>query len=296
MVVEDAKPTDQFTGWFIPDEIVKLLDEKKIDAEEMILLAMVNGLVSKDRGCFASNEYLADRLNVSTRKISDSISKFSKAKLVIQVFFDGRKRYLETKWRKIDESSVTDADLLKKVKEIRCLADSARQDSRICQAVAQNLLPEYLKSSKEENGQISSSSNGFHLPDEETPRPKIYSQIAAELLLHHLLEKGLAARNTSVSSWTQTILNFLIDSGFGKERFEKVLKWYVKHIRGSKYVPDARSAQGFCEKFLAIEYQMENWSEEGQIEEESKPTVVGTWTAEQASEYLERIENEGSKI
>lgn len=94
----------KFKGWWIPAPVVYLFKRGKLNAKEIMLLAMIDSLVEHKPngsviGCFASNRWLANNMNISDATwISKLISKFKKMGLVEEHFFDGRKRYLFTKW------------------------------------------------------------------------------------------------------------------------------------------------------------------------------------------------------
>jgi len=96
-----SEPKEKFRGWFIPAEVVELFQSGKISARETLLLATIDSLVSKDKGCFASNEYLAKKLRIEPDTISRAVTKLKRLGLVRQVGFDGRRRILETCWSRI---------------------------------------------------------------------------------------------------------------------------------------------------------------------------------------------------
>jgi len=81
----------QFLGIWIPREIYL---NKNLNWTDKILFVEINSL-DNERGCFASNEYFAEFLSVSTTTISTSISKLKNLGLIEQVSFDGRTRILK---------------------------------------------------------------------------------------------------------------------------------------------------------------------------------------------------------
>lgn len=87
-------PIPRFTGIFIPIEILEL---KSINHLEKILLSWIDALYCKEKGgCFASNDYLAARLNVETNSIAKILTKFRKLNLIEDVSFDGRTRVMRS--------------------------------------------------------------------------------------------------------------------------------------------------------------------------------------------------------
>jgi Helix-turn-helix domain len=85
-------PTPRFTGIFIPIEI---LEREDINAFDKVLLSWIDALYCKDHhGCFASNEYLANRLKVEPNTIAKIITKLRKLNLIEDISFDGRTRVI----------------------------------------------------------------------------------------------------------------------------------------------------------------------------------------------------------
>ena len=82
-----------FKGIWIPKEVYL---NKELNWTDKILLVEIHSLDNKD-GCFASNEYFSEFLDVSTTTISKSISKLISFGYMYIESFDGRKRVLKTK-------------------------------------------------------------------------------------------------------------------------------------------------------------------------------------------------------
>lgn len=79
-----------FKGVWIPKEI--WLD-KRLSVLDKIILIEIDSLAT-DKGCFASNEYLADFCQCSISKIKNAISKLKEYGYLYVISFDGRTRYL----------------------------------------------------------------------------------------------------------------------------------------------------------------------------------------------------------
>jgi hypothetical protein len=108
------KENRDFKGVWIPKEIWLNTDLSII---EKVLLVEIDSLDNSDRGCFASNEYLASFVQLSEGRVANIISDLKKRNFIIQLFFDGRNRGLRTQ---ISESSFNEnvkADLTKKGKQ-----------------------------------------------------------------------------------------------------------------------------------------------------------------------------------
>jgi hypothetical protein len=108
------KENRDFKGVWIPKEIWLNTDLSII---EKVLLVEIDSLDNSDRGCFASNEYLASFVQLSEGRVANIISDLKKRGFIIQLFFDGRNRGLRTQ---INESSFNEnvkADLTKTTKQ-----------------------------------------------------------------------------------------------------------------------------------------------------------------------------------
>ncbi len=88
-------PKPRFTGIFIPVEILEL---KTLSFFAMLLLSWIDALYSEDHGgCFASNDYLAQKLNVEANTVAKELTNFRKMGLIEDVSFDGRTRVIKAK-------------------------------------------------------------------------------------------------------------------------------------------------------------------------------------------------------
>lgn len=102
-----------FKGVWIPKEI--WLDER-LNALDKIIFVEIDSLCSDERGCYASNQYLAEFCQCSETKISKAISKLIKLGYLYVVSFNGRQRELQS-----------------------CLAKNARQNNKKCKAAKQKM-------------------------------------------------------------------------------------------------------------------------------------------------------------
>ena len=91
-------PTPGFTGIFLSAE---LLACKHITLTEKILISWIHALSKYEHPCFASNAYLAEKMESKEHNIAMSLTRLRKKGLIEDVKFDGRVRYL-----KISEGSL----------------------------------------------------------------------------------------------------------------------------------------------------------------------------------------------
>lgn len=69
-----------------------LFNDKNLTRTDNDLLSLIISLALKYDYCFASNNYLANYINTSTRTISDSLSKLKQLKYIIVRNDDGRRK------------------------------------------------------------------------------------------------------------------------------------------------------------------------------------------------------------
>lgn len=82
-----------FKGIWIPKEVYL---DTRLNALEKILLVEIDSLSSEEKGCFASNKYLAEFCQCSETKVSTGISKLIELGYVESENFDGRSRILKS--------------------------------------------------------------------------------------------------------------------------------------------------------------------------------------------------------
>lgn len=96
----EPKPNIRCTGIFIPIEILDLTDSKGeqiLTLTEKVLLSIIDSYYcEKHGGCFASNEYLANKLDVKENTIVKALIKFRKLGMIEDVSFNGRIRVIRS--------------------------------------------------------------------------------------------------------------------------------------------------------------------------------------------------------
>lgn len=87
------EPTNRsFKGVWIPQEIYLAQD---LNWTDKIILIEIDSLDNNEH-CFASNDYFAEFLNISTVSVSKSINKLIKMGYITAISFDGRHRTLKS--------------------------------------------------------------------------------------------------------------------------------------------------------------------------------------------------------
>lgn len=93
-MINPEQPVKQYKGVWLPKEI---LDNPDLTPTEKILLAIIETLDDEEvGGCYASNEYLGDKLGTSGKAASNLIASLKKKGYLFQTKFDGRVRFVRT--------------------------------------------------------------------------------------------------------------------------------------------------------------------------------------------------------
>lgn len=87
-----AKYDRRFTGIWIPSDV---WERKDLCPNEKFLLAEIDSL-DGDEGCYASNEYLASVIGVSTMRIVQMLKRLRDRNLIKTESFNGRKRVMKS--------------------------------------------------------------------------------------------------------------------------------------------------------------------------------------------------------
>ena len=114
-----------FKGVWISKEV--WLDTR-LNMLEKGIFVEIDSLDSEERGCYASNKYLADFCQCSETKVSNAISKLIKLGYLYVKSFDGRQRILKSRFTKIES-----------------------QPYKICKAGSQNLQENNICNNKVNN-------------------------------------------------------------------------------------------------------------------------------------------------
>lgn len=194
-----------FKGVWIPKDIWL---HQELSMLDKVLLVEIDSLDQTDRGCYASNKYLADFCGCSESAISKSISKLTKLGLISCQNFDGRQRELKS--------------------NIGCLIKNTTEHSKIYEAGKENLLQSNIVNNKENNtinntniinnnsanGQLFSTSNKPKKTKENqfitvienlSSNPKV--RTALEKYLGYRRKKGL-----TIEQWQTIVTRFKNDT------------------------------------------------------------------------------------
>ena len=128
--ISQNQPERDFKGIWIPK---KVWLDKRLNALDKIILMEIDSLDCGERGCYASNEYLAEFCQCSKTKVSTAISKLIKLGYLYCQGFDGRQRELKSCLSKIESQGFENENLK--------ISDSKNEFEpfKNCKAPCQNL-------------------------------------------------------------------------------------------------------------------------------------------------------------
>ena len=148
-----------FKGVWIPK---KVWLDTRLNALDKVILMEIDSLDQGEKGCYASNEHLAEFCQCSKTKVSTAISKLIKCGYLYIQNFDGRKRELKSR-----------------------VSNFERQDIKKCNADIQNL--------KESNTDSNTDNNTVSNKKERKNKSKSYDEQIAEYTENEELQNALKA-------------------------------------------------------------------------------------------------------
>ena len=200
-----------FKGIWIPAEV--WLDERLNPLEKVILME-IDSLDCGDKGCYASNEYIAGFCQCSESKVAHAVTRLVELGYVSRKSFDGRQRILQSR-----------------------LAKFARQNSKVCKSDVQNLQESNIDS----NIDISSSIK------------KEYKESSQEsdftvAVVDYLNEKAGTHYRAGVAK-TQSLIKARANEGFTEADFRTVIDKKCADWIGTEYEQYLRPQTLFGTKF-----------------------------------------------
>lgn len=148
-----------FKGVWIPK---KVWLDTRLNALDKVILMEIDSLDQGEKGCYASNEHLAEFCQCSKTKVSTAISKLIECGYLYIQNFDGRKRELKSR-----------------------LSNFERQNIKNCNADIQNL--------KESNTVNNTVNNTVSNKKERKSKSKSYDEQIAEYTQNEELQDALKA-------------------------------------------------------------------------------------------------------
>lgn len=215
-----------FKGIWIPKEL--WLDER-LNALDKIIFAEIDSLSNEERGCWASNKYLAEFCQCSETKISRAISKLIKLGYILVKSFDGRTRELQSRppnfarqpcQKDKADTQKRQANNKENNKNIYNKGETARQGSSILQ-----------------NGEL-----GGQQVDKNPP-PNIFEQIVG------YLNQKAGTNHEPLAPDTIGFIDARLEENYTLEDFKKVIDNKVADWKGTDWEKYLRPSTLFGGKF-----------------------------------------------
>jgi len=241
----------KFRGIWIPATVWFMFLNKEIGATELHLLATIDSLVTPEKGCYASNKYLGEILGVRPDYIARLISKLKHKDLIKQVKFDGRRRYLETVWSRV---------------ELDRLSSSELEDNP----------PPPSPLGKVKNKAHPAGGFGFEPEEEETTHHAPFDKAAA-LQLQTTLPPNKQKQRLP-KTWPNHFRLLRTADNIPKEMIEAALDWYCENYR-DQWTPKCYTAKIFRDKFDRVVAAMKRGQRDN-------PQITVTPEAEKVVERL----------
>ena len=200
-----------FKGIWIPAEV--WLDERLNPLEKVILME-IDSLDCGDKGCYASNEYIAGFCQCSESKVAHAVTRLVELGYISRKSFDGRQRILQSR-----------------------LAKFARQNSKVCKSDVQNLQESNIDS----NIDISSSIKKEY---KESPQESDFTAAVVD----YLNEKAGTHYRAGVAK-TQALIKARANEGFTEADFRTVIDKKCADWIGTEYEQYLRPQTLFGTKF-----------------------------------------------
>lgn len=142
-----------FKGVWIPREI--WLDDR-LNALDKVILTEIDSLDSSEKGCWASNKYIAEFCQCSESKVSQTITKLTKLGYLRVVSFDGRQREIKSNIAMGLKNCETDSQNQK-----GSLLNFNRQNNKKCEADSQKIRESNIDSKIDNNKEINIPSTTY---------------------------------------------------------------------------------------------------------------------------------------
>ena len=242
-------------GVWIPDFIMEEQARGKIIATDVLLLAVIYNLAASAKGCYASNEYLANRIGVKVRYIQKMLSKLRDLGMVGITQVEG-KRVLKVAWN--DAEPMDDGTPCGTPTPTPCGTPQGRP-------VGHPRLTMCREDKDEDKGGkaklATESPKGFGMVEEShtNETPQKYTELSSTLLKgiqHYLGATHPICRKANLKLWSKGfyLLNTQDDVKF--ENIQKTLEWYCQHI-GEEFMPRIFSGVSFRDRYFSLENQYE---------------------------------------
>lgn len=240
-------------GWYFPKALLKLYNDRTLNAEDMMLLGKINALVP----CFASNAYLAKWWGKDSRHVSRTIKRFIDLGLIrseVKVKAYGTHRTLFTTFQGDDLVREGWTKMSRGVDK-NVHPGRTKMSSKYCSYTSYNSKEISKNPLRCAKAHSQAGVNGLIFKESNTPLTKAAKlcQTFNEWRIKNRLHIGRSKPNKV--KWERAA-NDLIERLEGNiPRIREVLSWYFENFK-DPYTPNVLSMSSFCDKFDSIEKAM----------------------------------------
>lgn len=239
MKSHEEQPRWEFGGTYLsPEVMAMLLVDKSLNKTCLALYLIIQSL-DGPQGCWASNEYLGDRLGLKKRMVQNTLATLKRLGLVVETGTNGRKRRLKA-------IHVQDAGVQR-----NCTPE-----------VQRNCTP--LLIGKKSLSVRTGGPDGFGLEEEVDDENSEFDHATAKRLaeaVYTIPEKVTGPRKRfKPSTWAHHIRLLRTKDGYCEDEISMALDWYTENI-GNRFVPEAYSGDSFRKKFHSIFKRAANQAE-----------------------------------
>ncbi len=262
-----TEPLPQFTGVWIPAELFYLFWDGKVNAKQVFALATIAALSKGGEGCWASNAFLAERLNVQPRMLQLMLEELKDIGLIKQTGFDGRYRTLVTCWTEAVAESFKNLQKSKANQEAQEIAPLQAKERRklrpggaeSCAPAAQKVALREVKGERQRETDAATaalSTSGEASPgllsNGKTPARFPGDDLVEELFTKVMRLRKASATTSNPAAWKRLLARYLKKCDpAGQTWTLELLAWYIPHM-GEPYIPEAFSIDGFIDKRFKI--------------------------------------------
>jgi len=286
----EESPNPRFTGIFIPVEILEL---KVLTPFDQILLSWIDALYcKKNGGCFASNKYLAEQLNVKENTLSKNLTKLRRLGLIENVSFDGRKRVIRSTINKYIEKSQSQAacDLNHTLHVTNVTPDVGRASH----AEDPTRINTYSKEEIKDKRVVKTSSVQKKLSSMKSKDHSSVSPAAARLskfLFSFILKIDQKAKTPKWETWNKSIELMINKDGRTEREIEEIIKWVSKDQFWSKNILSTRKLREKFTQLLAAKNSGKkkskmNYCDDAYSKDDEKPSSMKYLTDETLKDFI----------
>lgn len=236
----ENEPQEYTRGWYFPIALIKLYEAGHVNDAELMLLGKINSLCHPEKGCWATNQYLAEWWERDSTWVSATITKFRKLGLVKLQIEDGNRRTIFVTFQ----------------------GDLPTEKTRSPHRENSVAPPRKLGGQQSNTNQYTNESTGVGTPgafllhdepEDKTPEARLCRRFLKRVVEKHRLHVGKKAPN--MRQWKAAARQLLEQFNNDYERIKATIDWYGVHFR-DEWVITCHAMTTFAANFIRIQKAM----------------------------------------